>query len=533
MKASMRFFMSMMLMIAVSMVLTSCGGDDNGPTATPGVSNPGGTDGGGTGSNDVKQKILGTWKCNDENGYTVITFTSTGISEWKYLFDDEVTRWTWNYEINEQRLVLYEDGTREEYNYTLTSTTLTFDGDEYVKIDNYVDEDEPNSGGETQGDTQYDNRGAVAQQFRGSGTKSNPYIISDATELRKLADDVEGGKTYRDEYFKVTADIVVNRSVATNNTGELTVNVSTLEQWKPIGKGQTPFCGTFDGGGHTISGIFIQKSERDSLGLFGYLAGTVQSVKLLDSYVEGKNSIGGLVGMAEKVTYSKDYAPNISSCVNYCVVKGANDGKRQGGVVGSLSGGTISNTLNYGLVIGNSYVGGIIGMNLGSDVKNCANWGGVKGSNHLGGVTGGNAYLNKDGKRVSSELHNCFNYGDVTAISYLGGVIGVNNRSYASNLTNYGKITCLSTYSSVGALVGFSNLGNFLSNSYFLETSYPVGCGSSNQGTPKNIQSMTSNQMKAQTFLDELNKNAKALGSSYSQWKFGIDGYPIFSWINE
>ena len=160
---------------------------------------------------------------------------------------------------------------------------MTFDGDEYFKIDNYVDEDDP-SEEMKQSDNQFDNRGAVAKQFRGSGTKSDPYIISDVTELRKLADDVESGKTYRDEYFKMTADIIINKNVISSD-GSLIGNVATLEQWKPIGKGLVPFCGTFDGNGHTISGLFIKKENRDSLGLFGYFAGTLKNLTIRDSYV--------------------------------------------------------------------------------------------------------------------------------------------------------------------------------------------------------------------------------------------------------
>ena len=44
---------------------------------------------------------------------------------------------------------------------------------------------------------------------------------------------------------------------------------------------------------------------------------------------------------------------------------------------------------------------------------------------------------------------------------------------------------------------------------------------------------MTEEEMKSQTFLDELNRNARALGSEYSRWKFGKDGFPILDWIEE
>ena len=49
----------------------------------------------------------------------------------------------------------------------------------------------------------------------------------------------------------------------------------------------------------------------------------------------------------------------------------------------------------------------------------------------------------------------------------------------------------------------------------------------------ENNKGMTEEEMKSQTFLDELNRNARALGSEYSRWKFGKDGFPILEWIEE
>lgn len=229
MKTILRSFMAFMLMLITSMIVVCCS-DDNPSSEEPIANwqNSNNSTDDGEDSKDVAKMILGTWKCNDTDGYTVITFNDNGTSDWKYVLDDDVLRWSALYEITSQYLIISEDGEDTPYSYTLTNTTLSFDGDDYVKVDNYIDEDD-SATKNNEADTNYDNRGAVAKQFRGSGTKSNPYIISDATELRKLADDVESGKTYRDEYFKMTADIIVNRSVATSYTGALTVNVSTLE----------------------------------------------------------------------------------------------------------------------------------------------------------------------------------------------------------------------------------------------------------------------------------------------------------------
>lgn len=524
-----------MLFMAMGFLISSCRGDDDETAQNSSIDNP-------INPSNVKKKILGTWKCtHNSTDYTVITFNSDETSNWVYRCEDDIDKWTLPYKITTQYLNFTEDGQELQYKYTLTNSTLTFDGDEYIKLDNYVDEDDPNDDSEitkTTEDTDYANRGTVAKIFRGSGTSSDPYIISDATELRKLADDVESGKTYRDEYFKMTADVIINRNVL-NSSGSLNGSEASLEQWKPIGKGATPFCGTFDGNGHTISGIYINKEQRDSLGLFGYLAGTLMNLTLDDSYINGNNRIGTIVGAAYTVEFSKTYAPKIVRCINYGTVKSLN-GSYLGGIVGYTKQCVIQQCINYGKMTGYLRVGGIVGYLAASTATDCANFGAIIGDKYIGGIAGASIRLKISSYKYSN-LKNCFNSGTIEAgTSMVGGIFGTQSLSSASsgvicNIVNYGKVKILSEKTSIGALGGSVNTGTAIYNGYFLETSYPVGFGSirSSSSNPKNINSMTSNQMKAQSFLDELNKNAKALGSNYSQWKFGKDGYPVLEWVNE
>ncbi len=523
------FCMTIMLCMTVS----SCGGDDTPVRSTDDI-NPGGNSSDGSGTFDInviKQKLLGTWKTTYEEGYTVITFKESGTAEWKELYDGKVDRWTSTYEISVEYLTITTDDETIKYPYKLDAMKLTFDEEEYLKIDNYVDEDDPLEE-QQQADNQFNNRGAVATQFRGSGTKSNPYIISDASELRKLADDVESGKTYRDEYFKMTADIIINSNVISAD-GSLVGNVATLEQWKPIGKGLVPFCGTFDGNGHSISGLFIKKENRDSLGLFGYFAGTLSNLTIKDSYIEGRNKLGSFVGAANVVSYSTSYSPLVTLCINHgTVTSDITSGIYHGGIAGRMDRGTIKKCANYGKIIGYKDVGGILGCSAGNQVIDVANFGGINGYSVIGGVIGNSSSSLKP-HATRDYIYNCYNNGVISSENgHIGGIIALSHSiTYIDNIVNYGLLRT-SNEVSIGALIGYLGNERHFSNGYFLETSYPEPFGHIS-GTVTNVKSMTSNQMKAQTFLNELNENAKALGSSYSQWKFGKNGYPILSWIEE
>ena len=106
--------------------------------------------------------------------------------------------------------------------------------------------------------------GKPAEKFAGgAGTVDDPYKISTGAELAYLAGKVNGGESYSGEYFKLTNDIRLNeQDVPTGGNS-----------WTPIGNSSNKFQGTFDGDGHTISGLYITAtgSGAGNLGLFGNL----------------------------------------------------------------------------------------------------------------------------------------------------------------------------------------------------------------------------------------------------------------------
>ena len=91
---------------------------------------------------------------------------------------------------------------------------------------------------------------------------------------------------YSKQYFKMTANIIINRNVL-NSNGTPNSNTSSFEQWTPIGNSTyNTFCGVFDGNGYSISGIYAYGNDDQSTGLFGYLAGEVKNLSIDDSYIK-------------------------------------------------------------------------------------------------------------------------------------------------------------------------------------------------------------------------------------------------------
>jgi len=109
--------------------------------------------------------------------------------------------------------------------------------------------------------------------------------ITTAGQFRELASLVnEGKRNFRGQYITLTSNI--------NLQGD------RRNQWVPIGTSTRQFQGTFDGQNNTISGIFINQSDRNSQGLFGVVGenGVIKNLKIDDVNVRGRDAIGGLAG---------------------------------------------------------------------------------------------------------------------------------------------------------------------------------------------------------------------------------------------
>ena len=244
----------------------------------------------------------------------------------------------------------------------------------------------------------------------------------------------------------LTADITVNTSLlaSLNEDGSIKEDGKTVETWTPIGNLTLKYAGTFDGQGHTISGLY-KDSNTGYVGLFGYNQGTIKNVGVVDSYFKGFNDVGGVCGYNDGGT--------ITDCYNKGSVSGHNG---VGGVCGgNVNKGTITGCYNTGKVSGYQYVGGVCGHNSSGTITGCYNTGKVSDSGtgtYVGGVCGGNS---------NGTITGCHNTGTVSGedISYVGGVCGDNNGGTITGCYNEGEVSAGGTGTYVGGVCGDNDGG--------------------------------------------------------------------------
>ena len=230
-------------------------------------------------------------------------------------------------------------------------------------------------------------------------------------------------------YTVTTADGLKNVAKLVNEEGKTDINITldtdlTLTgEWTPIGTSfGNSYTGTFDGGGHTITGLTVTTNGQYA-GLFGCLgkAGTVKNVTLENVQITSDNSSGNAGGVAGYC-----YGGTLENCS----VSGSVSGTTfAGGVVGSQWGGSITGCNSSATVKGEAYVGGIAGeTNGGASLTGCYATGSVSVANNTitdafaGGVVGYNG---------GGTLTACYATGSVTGSGsgtiYVGGVTGHNS----------------------------------------------------------------------------------------------------------
>lgn len=178
----------------------------------------------------------------------------------------------------------------------------------------------------------------------------------------------------------LTKNITVNEGVLDENKN--LASKGDLTEWEPIGTERSPYTDTFDGQGHTISGLYFYNPNASYVGLFGSIGanGKISNVGVSDSYFQFRMKGGGVCGKN-----GKDGV--LQNCSNSSTVIGKNQNSRTGGVCGDNSG-TVRDCKNTGSVSGENFVGGVCGINLGT-IKSCYNTGSVHGTDIcVGGVCG-------------------------------------------------------------------------------------------------------------------------------------------------
>ena len=347
-----------------------------------------------------------------------------------------------------QNNVVLEAGSRYKYTVRVNTTGLTLEG---CTIGSWVD-----GGGES---------GAAEDLGYIYDSNTNTYTVYNADGLMNIAELVNGGKS----------DINITLDTDIDLTGK---------DWTPIGTDyDNSYKGTFDGGGHTITGLTFTTNDEYA-GLFGWLnrAGTVKNVVMEGVQITSNQIYGGSIG----------------------------------GVAG-YSWGTIENCSVSGSVSGTVYVGGVVGAQIDGSITGCSSSATVKGMVDVGGVAGQT--------NSSATLTACYATGNVTieinpAKNIAGGsLVGMNAGSSLLACYATGNVT------STGSSTGKVHIGGFLGNNY---TTVTAGYWKNNheQGIGYNRESTGATKVDGsvvtwQKAVDAMNT---ALQNAGSEWRYELNG---------
>ena len=305
---------------------------------------------------------------------------------------------------------------------------------------------------------------AAAKDLGYTIESNGSYTVYNADGLMNVAELVNGGKT----------DINITLDKNIDLTGK---------DWTPIGTDyDNLYKGTFDGGGHTITGLTVTTNDR-FVGLFGRLgeAGTVKNVVMEGIQITSNHMFGNT-----------------------------------GGVAG-YSDGTIENCSVSGSVSGTLYVGGVVGDQWGASITGCSSSATVKGTRYVGGVAGGT--------NAGATLTACYATGNVTieiapAKNIAGGsLVGMNAGSSLLACYATGNVT------STGSSTGNVHIGGFLGNNYttvtacYWKNNHEQGIGYNRRSTEATKVDGTSVTWK--NAVDAMNT---ALQNAGSEWRYELKG---------
>ena len=306
---------------------------------------------------------------------------------------------------------------------------------------------------------------AAAKDLGYTIESNGSYTVYNADGLMNIAKLVNGGKS--DINITLTADIDL-----------------TGKDWTPIGTDyDNSYKGTFDGGGHTITGLTFTTNDEYA-GLFGWLnrAGTVKNVVMEGVQITSHQIYGGSIG----------------------------------GVVGS-GWGTIENCSVSGSVSGTVYVGGVVGVQIGGSITGCSSSATVKGTVDVGGVAGQT--------NSSATLTACYATGNViiemdTKKNIAGGsLVGMNAGSSLLACYATGNVT------STGSSTGYMHIGGFLGNNYttvtacYWKNNHEQGIGYNREST--GATKVDGSVVTWQKAVDAMNT---ALQNAGSKWRYELKG---------
>ena len=305
---------------------------------------------------------------------------------------------------------------------------------------------------------------AAAKDLGYTIESNGSYTVTSADGLMNVAELVNGGKT--------DINITLDKNIDLTGKG-----------WTPIGTSfDNSYKGTFDGGGHTITGLTVTTNDQ-FVGLFGYLnrVGTVKNVVMEGIQITSNHMFG-------------------------CT----------GGVVG-YSWGTIENCSVSGSVSGTDCVGGVVGSQKAGSIIGCCTSATVKGTHYVGGVAG-----EKWGTMTA-----CYATGNVTLEIASqknlsgGGVVGLNGGSRVLACYATGNVT------STGSSTGNVHIGGLFGDSYttvtacYWKNNQEQGIGYKKVGTAPEATKVDGTSVTWQKAVDAMNT---ALQNAGSEWRYELKG---------
>ena len=349
-----------------------------------------------------------------------------------------------------QNNVVLEAGNCYKYTIKVNATGLTLEG---CTIGSWAD-----GGGES----------GAAEDLGYSIQNDGSYTVYNADGLMNVAELVNGGKT----------DINITLNTNIDLTGK---------DWTPIGTDyDNSYTGTFDGGGHTITGLTVTTNDEYA-GLFGYLsnfnnaAGTVKNVVM--------------EGIQITCNHRSGYA---------------------GGVVG-YSWGTIENCSVSGSVSATVSVGGVVGVQRDGSITGCSSSATVKGTLYVGGVAGWTNF--------GATLTACYATGNViieiapTQNISGGGLVGFNDGISLLSCYATGNVT------STGSSTGYVHIGGFLGDNYttvtacYWKNNHEQGIGYNRRSTK--VTEVDGTSVTWKNAVDAMNT---ALQNAGSEWRYELKG---------
>ncbi len=262
------------------------------------------------------------------------------------------------------------------------------------------------------------------------------YEIGNAGQLYWFADKVNNDyANFGSDNAILTADIIVNDGEMTSETDS-----TKVRHWTPISNNREKYKGTFNGNNHTVSGLYVNNTETNYVGLFGCIGenGAVENTGVINSYFNGNDYVGSVAG------YNSRGA--ITNCYNTGEVSGSE--WYVGGLAGNNSIGAITNCYNTGTVSGTSYVGGVAGSNSNGTITNCY----YLNTAYNGGVNGEDVEGSAEAKTVEQLKSGEVAYllqGEQTE-NVWGQKLGTENYPvFSENKVYFGYLTCADNHTGI------------------------------------------------------------------------------------